>query len=676
MGRIRKLLVANRGEIALRILRSCADMGIATVAVYSEADRDAPFVRAADEAVWIGPPPAAESYLSIERIIEAARRTGADAVHPGYGFLAENAAFAEACAAAGLVFIGPRPETIVAMGSKIASRRIMAAAGVPVIPGYEKEGASDEELRQAAVALGLPVLVKASAGGGGRGMRLVREEAHLAEAIAAARREARAAFGDDTLYLEKVIEGARHIEVQVLGDTRGNVVHLFERECSVQRRHQKVLEEAPAPRLDPPVRARIHEAAVTAARAVDYVGAGTVEMLLEPDGSSFYFLEMNTRLQVEHPVTEMITGLDLVCLQILIAEGEPLELSQEAVRAEGHAIECRLYAEDPDNEFLPASGTVLRMRVPEVAGIRVDAGVDDGSVVSVYYDPMIAKIIAHGPTRAEALRRLRFALDNTTCLGLRTNRAWLRRLLEHPRIERGEADTTFCERHAAELAEPPEHARRRREEAAQVAAVALALERWRRQSRLAALTPGWRNNRASDAWVAFEDEAGERLRVLYRAETPERWWVALGEEALLDPDRATRVRVLEHDLADGVLRLEIDGCQRYWEIARADDAIWVQGGGRESALRVLPRLRRGSREVGHEGDLTAPMPGKVLRVLVEPGQEVAAGDTLVILESMKMETPVRAPEPGRVRALHVQVGEQVEGGAVLVELDALEPAEA
>ena len=451
-GPFSKILIANRGEIAVRIIRACREMGIASVAVHSEADAGAMHVRMADEAALIGPAPASESYLSIVKIIEAARLSGADAVHPGYGFLSENAAFAEAVREAGLVFIGPSPAAMRAIGDKAAARQAMGAAGVPIVPGYHGlpgTSPSDEELCEVAPRIGYPLLVKATAGGGGRGMRVVSDSGALTEALAAARREAIHAFGDGTLFLERYIPRARHVEIQVLGDNHGNLVHLFERECSVQRRHQKIIEESPSPFLDEELRGLMSRTAVKAARAARYTNAGTVEFIVDPVTRSFYFLEMNTRLQVEHPVTELVTGLDLVRWQIRVAAGEPLPFGQEDIRARGHAIECRLYAEDPSRGFLPAGGSLLRFIPPAGPGLRVDAGFAEGDSVGLHYDPLLAKIICLAEDRPAAIARMRQALRRMAVLGVVTNWEFLRRLVDEPDFEEGKVHTTWIEERLA-----------------------------------------------------------------------------------------------------------------------------------------------------------------------------------------------------------------------------------
>jgi acetyl-CoA carboxylase, biotin carboxylase subunit len=501
--RISKILVANRGEIACRVIRTCREMGIATVAVFSEADREGLFVRSADEAIPIGPAPAKDSYLRADKIIEAARRTGADAVHPGYGFLSENADFAEACAAAGLTFIGPPPAAIRAMGGKTSARALVQDAGVPVVPGDNGPGgrgfASLKEAQTAAARLGYPVMLKAAAGGGGRGMRLVESEEKLEAALAGARREAKAAFGDDTVYFEKAISRARHIEIQVFGDEHGEVVHLFERDCSVQRRNQKVIEEAPSPVLDERTRQKMGELAVRAAQSVGYVGAGTIEMLFDQSTGGFYFLEMNTRLQVEHPVTELTTGVDLVRWQILVACGQQLPLRQEQIQRQGAAIECRIYAEDPV-KFLPSPGTITNLRAPSGPGVRDDSGVEAGSVISIYYDPLISKLCTWAPERPAAIERMRRALDEYYVGGIRTNLAFHRQVMRHPAFLAGGYDTSFIEKHKSELAPPSPDA-----QTLERAAIAAALHAARSE---AAAPGGGQDSRAEiSAW---------RRELLYR----------------------------------------------------------------------------------------------------------------------------------------------------------------
>jgi acetyl-CoA carboxylase biotin carboxylase subunit len=494
--RLRKVLIANRGEIACRVARACRERDLAVVAVYSEADRDAVHVRMADEAVLIGPAPAKDSYLRGEKILEAARLTGADAIHPGYGFLSENAAFAQACADAGVTFIGPPPSAITAMGGKTSARALMQAAGVPVVPGENgpdgKGLATLEEAKAAAERIGYPVMLKAAAGGGGRGMRLVDSDEKLEAALAGARREAKGAFADDTVYLEKAIVRARHIEIQVFGDQHGNVVHLFERDCSVQRRNQKVIEESPSPAIDEATRARMGEMAVKAARSVGYVGAGTIEMLYDQASKHFYFLEMNTRLQVEHPVTELITGVDLVRWQLAVAEGERLPLAQEQLVRRGAAIECRVYAEDPV-KFLPSPGTITSLRVPSGPGVRDDSGVTAGSVISVYYDPMISKLCTWAADRPAAIERMRRALDEYHVGGIKTNLAFHRQVMRHPAFLAGDYDTGFIERHKSELL-PPAPTEAEHEQAAIAAALFAAQAEPKPEDRSSTEISTWRRD--------------------------------------------------------------------------------------------------------------------------------------------------------------------------------------
>jgi 3-methylcrotonyl-CoA carboxylase alpha subunit len=651
--KIERILVANRGEIALRIMRTCRAMGIRTVAVFSDADQHALFVRHADEAVRLGPAPASESYLCIDKIIAAAHVTGADAIHPGYGFVAENAAFATACATAGVIFIGPSPEAIGTLGSKRESKRIVAEAGVPVIPGWSGDDQSVESLTAHAAEVGFPLLLKASAGGGGKGMRIVREHGQLAAAIASAKREAASAFGDDTMLLERYIDRPRHVEIQILGDHHGNLVHLFERECSVQRRHQKIIEESPSPALDEVLRTRMGEAAVQVGRAVSYHNAGTVEFILAPSGE-FFFLEVNTRLQVEHPVTECVTGIDLVRAQIEVARGEALPLAQTDLRQRGAAIECRLYAEDPDHDFLPSTGRLADWHIPAVAGLRVDTGVETGQEVSIHYDPMLAKVVCQGATRAEAIARMIFSLEAMSVAGVTTNRDYLLRVLRHEAFQRGEIDTHFVDTHAEALG-PTDDGGRARSEAA--VAVALFDHERRRAARtlLPALEPGFRNNRTEDEWVRYHHGEHE-LEVRYRNRGGGRFTATVGDE-----QRDIRVaEVGAHSIS-----IEIDGRRRTHRVVR-DGLRWHSlCAGRAIALVEEPRFPEPEAAVA-EGACVAPMPGKVVKVLVSAGQAVCAGDTLMVLEAMKMEHTISAPEDGVVVELPVAEGDQVEAEAILI----------
>ncbi|HZP42748.1 MAG TPA: biotin carboxylase N-terminal domain-containing protein [Candidatus Binatia bacterium] len=656
--RVTKVLVANRGEIARRIVRTLRAMGLASVAVYSDADAGAPHVAEADEAVRVGPAPSRDSYLNPDALLAAARATGADAVHPGYGFLAENADFAARVAAAGLTFVGPPVEAIRRMGSKIEAKRIMAAAGVPVVPGVAVAGRSAKQLVQEAEQIGWPVLVKASAGGGGRGMRIVRDARALPDALAAARREAESAFGDGTLLLERWFEAPRHVEVQVFGDAHGTVVHLFERECSIQRRHQKVIEEAPSPAVDDALRRRMGEAAVAAARAIGYVGAGTVEFMLDGTGA-FWFLEVNTRLQVEHPVTERVTGLDLVRLQVAVARGEPLPFAQDDLHLAGHAVEARLYAEDPARDFLPATGTVTLWEPAAVPGVRWDAGVEAGTTVGVHYDPLLAKVIAHGPTRADAVARLVRALRTLGVAGVATNRDFLVAVLEHPAFAAGALDTQFIDRHF-----PPAARRPRRDPAvARRHAIVAALAGHERRRRAGGPLPpsipsGWRNNRSCPQRVAFR-AGGDEIEVAYVA----------GPRGRFEVEAAgTPAAVLLVESGETALAVEIDGVRRRYTTAVAGETTVVHGSDGTTELLEVPRFPP-PRQDELAGGCVAPMTGIVRDVRVKPGDRVTKGAVLLVLEAMKMEHTMVAHADGVVRAVRVEVGQMVDPDAVLVVLE-------
>jgi acetyl-CoA/propionyl-CoA carboxylase biotin carboxyl carrier protein len=632
------VLVANRGEIAVRVIRTLRALGIRSVAVFSDADADARHVREADTAVRIGPPAATESYLRVDRLLEAAARTGAEAVHPGYGFLAENAAFAQACEDAGLVFIGPPASAISLMGDKIRAKETVKAAGVPVVPGSSGSGLTDGELAAAARDIGMPVLLKPSAGGGGKGMRLVRAESALADEIAAARREARASFGDDTLLVERWIDRPRHIEIQVLADGHGTVVHLGERECSLQRRHQKVVEEAPSVLLDEATRAAMGEAAVQAARSCGYRGAGTVEFIVPGgDPSQYYFMEMNTRLQVEHPVTELVTGVDLVEWQLRVAAGERLGFAQDDVALTGHSIEARLCAEDPSRGFLPSGGTVLALSEPAGEGVRTDSGLSEGTEVSSLYDPMLAKVIVHAPDRPTALRRLRAALAGTVTLGVPTNAGFLRRLLAHPDVVAGDLDTGLVEREVDGLV--PEGVPEEVYEAA--AAV-----------REARLRPG------PDArgWIdPFSVPSGWRLGG--GAVPAEHWLRVPGHEPVARRARAG-ARVSEDRVT-----VTVDGVTHTFHRA----GTWLGRDG--DAWNVLDHdpVEASLTGAAHAGadSLTAPMPGTVTVVKVAVGDEVTAGQGLLVVEAMKMEHVISAPHDGTVAELDVTPGTTVAMDQVL-----------
>ncbi len=662
-----KILIANRGEIACRVIKTAKRLGVKTVAVYSEADVEAMHVHMADEAYCIGPAAAADSYLRGEKILAVCEASGAEAVHPGYGFLSENAAFAEACAAKGVVFIGPPVPAIVAMGSKSESKRIMEAAGVPLVPGYHGEDQELATLRAHADRIGYPVLVKASAGGGGKGMRVVESGDQFEAAVAGARREAKAAFGDDSLLIEKYLSRPRHVEMQVFGDTHGTVVHLYERDCSLQRRHQKVIEEAPAPALPDAVRARLHEAAVAAAKAVDYVGAGTVEFLYQ-DGE-FYFIEMNTRLQVEHPVTEMVTGLDLVEWQLRVASGEPLPLRQEDIRTQGHAFEARLYAEDPQRDFLPATGTLTHLRPPvEEGGVRVDTGVRQGDAVSIHYDPMIAKLVVWDHDRSAALRKLKQALERYQVVGVATNTAFLTAVASHPAFEALELDTRFIDRYRADLIPEAKPA----DDRILALAALEVLSKRDHDARAHALagsdpyspwhnTDGWRLNDRGHVDLRFVDSEAEHMVVVhYRRD---------GYELEL-PGGRVAARVARD--AHGDLMVDLDGVRQRATVVRLGDDLVIMHDGRQHRLTVFDPAAAAADQDGAAGKLTAPMPGKVIQVPVVEGQKVVKGTPLVVLEAMKMEHTITAPADGTVTAVHYGPGDQVADGAELLSFERAE----
>jgi len=660
----KSLLIANRGEIARRVTRTARRLGVRVIAVYSDEDADAPHVREADQAVRLGPAEARKSYLDIAAVLAAARETGAEAIHPGYGFLSENAEFADSCRRAGIAFVGPQAEAIRAMGRKDEAKTLMEAAGVPVTPGYLGDDQSDARLAEEARAIGFPLLIKAVAGGGGKGMRRVDAADGFQAALDSARREAASAFGDERVLLEKFIENPRHIEVQILGDRRGRVVHLFERDCSLQRRHQKVIEEAPAPGMSPEVRAAVCSAAIEAAKAVGYENAGTVEFIADGSGplsaERIWFMEMNTRLQVEHPVTEMITGLDLVELQLAIAAGGSAP-EQDSIRMRGHAMEARLYAEDPASGFLPSIGDLEWLRLPDREGVRVDSGVEEGGAVSIHYDPMIAKIIAHGPTREAALGRLADAVESVEVLGVKTNAGFLARTLRQDEFAEGGVDTGFIGRRIDALAGVAGPL-----QAAAPLAAALSLD-------------------------MLEEEAQERAAASGEGDSP---WASLDGFRVNQPPRLNSAFVIEGERRDldlvpagagGYVDRSGDA-ERAIRIARDGAAFEAEFDGAPVRGRVfrdeegVVLLFRGEtlrykrpRAVVEEaleatGEIVAPMPGKVLEVRAEPGQSVARGETLLILEAMKMEQALTAPRDGVVEAVSARAGEQVAEGQVLASL--------
>jgi acetyl-CoA/propionyl-CoA carboxylase biotin carboxyl carrier protein len=650
------VLVANRGEIAVRVIRTLKAMGIRSVAVYSDADADARHVTEADVAVRIGPPAARQSYLNIDAVVAAARRTGAQAIHPGYGFLSENSDFAAALEANGLVFIGPPSGAIRTMGDKIAAKATVSAFGVPVVPGIARPGLTDPELIAAAGDIGYPILVKPSAGGGGKGMRRVDDPADLAPALASSRRESSAAFGDDTLFLERFVLRPRHIEVQVLADKYGSVIHLGERECSLQRRHQKVIEEAPSPLLDAATRARIGAAACDTARSVDYVGAGTVEFIVSADRpDEFFFMEMNTRLQVEHPVTEMVTGWDLVEWQVRIAAGQKLPVSQDDIEMHGHAIEARVYAEDPAAGFLPTGGPVLGLVEPSGDGVRVDSGLSAGMTVGSDYDPMLAKVIAHGDDRAGALRALDRALSETAVLGVGTNVEFLRFLLADDDVAAGRLDTSLLDRRSGDF-----QARYADDDEFIAAAAYRWLVRWStRSADLWDLPSGWRVGTPAPTSVRLH--SGARTDHVHITGTPHQAFAVVEGGA---------ARSLSACLLGDVLTVTVDDVRRHYAVGIAGEQIWLACDGRSllfEDVREAP-VRADDTHTG-DAELTSPMPGSVVAVAVVNGDQVAAGAVVVAVEAMKMEHPITAPIDGVVELL-VTVGDQVKVGQPLARIAA------
>ena len=662
----KKVLIANRGEIAVRVMATCREMGIATVAVYSEVDRSARHVREADEAYEIGPAPATQSYLRGEKIIKAALQSGAQAIHPGYGFLSENAAFVEACEAAGLVFIGPPASAMRLMGLKIEAKRLAQSVSAPTIPGYNGEAQDDETLLREACKIGFPLLIKASAGGGGKGMRVAHSEDAFLGELAGARREALASFGDATVLLEQLIERPRHVEMQVIGDRYGTLVHLGERECSIQRRHQKIIEESPSVALTPELRAEMGAAAVRIAKAAGYINAGTMEFMLDAD-KRFYFLEMNTRLQVEHPVTELVTGLDLVRHQLLIAAGEPLALKQEEISPRGHAIEVRLYAEDPEQNFLPSTGTVTHFHVPAAPGIRVDSGVATGDEISQFYDPMIAKLIVSGENRAAAIARLQSMLAQTVVFGVATNLALLQTIAAHPAFGEGKTFTSFLEDYhlleAGQRTISPENLH-----TALCAAALLDLTEpaeTRERNPWRALGP-WRTLGEARRVSYLHGEQRHQVAISSLPARGDSWQVAIDEQPA---ETLAYTRGQEH-----LLLLKREHEQQRVVVQRQNGATLVHVRGqvvrlvRQQAPNVDDTARSGAG--GHaQKALTAPMAGTIVKVQISDGQEVEQRQVLVILSAMKMEHTIAAPHAGKIKHVHYHEGDVVKGGAVLVEME-------
>jgi acetyl-CoA/propionyl-CoA carboxylase biotin carboxyl carrier protein len=653
-----RVLIANRGEIAVRIERTLARLGVESVAVFSDADAQAPHVRGADLSVHIGPTPARESYLSVERVVDAALRSGASAVHPGYGFLSERADFAAACTDAGLVFVGPGPEAMAMLGDKGRARAVADAAGVPTLPGWSGDELTDEEIVDRLGEVDLPLLVKAAAGGGGKGMRLVERREDLAEALGAARREAASAFGDERLLIERFVEPSRHLEIQVIADSHGHAVHLGERECSLQRRHQKVIEESPSPVVTEAMRDAMGSAAAALAKQAGYVNAGTVELIAERDDPSrFYFLEVNTRLQVEHPVTEEVTGLDLVELQLRVAAGEALPLTQAEVRRSGWAIEARVYAEDPTAGFLPSSGEVVAYR--EADGVRTDSGIEEGTVVGTDYDPMLAKVVARGDDRDEALERLRRALGETVVAGPTTNVAYLRALLARPEVRAGEMDTGLIERLGDEVAAP--------DAPPELAALALVTmlgepeddDIWSDRSGWRMQGPAW-IQRKLDGPPSLTDQVA--VRAAREGGPSGTWEWEVGEDS----------GVLTWDgemlgTGDGARRVVRNFGLGEERNHAGDGAVWIVDP-EVGPVRFAPAVGDADSAASGDASLEAPMPGTVVQLRVEPGATVAAGETLVVMESMKMEISIQSPRDGVIDTVLVAAGDQVERGATLIEL--------
>lgn len=650
---IHTILIANRGEIACRIMRTVREMGLRSVAVYSDADREAPHVKLADQAIPIGPAPVGESYLVIEKIIEAAKTSGADAIHPGYGFLSENAGFAKACADTGIIFIGPSPDAIALMGDKAVAKRRMIAAGVACVPGYQGEAQDDATLTKEAETIGFPLMVKAAAGGGGRGMRLVEDAKDLSVALSEARSEALNAFGSDILILERAIIKPRHVEIQIFGDAQGNIIHLGERDCSVQRRHQKVIEEAPCPVMREDLRNAMGEAAISAAKSVDYVGAGTVEFMLDAE-SNFYFLEMNTRLQVEHPVTELVTGLDLVALQLRVAQGEPLSLTQDDIELCGHAIEARLYAEDPTHDFLPATGDIARLSFPEMEGLRVDSGVASGGTVSPFYDPMLAKLIASGPDRETARRRLIRALEETVIFGVVTNRQFLIETLQRDDFASGQATTAFIAENFSEDDLAPIELTHH-----EVALAALVQHITNRETHAANIPHqllGWSSAAPFTTPYIYED-----LRVEITSHSADEFTSRVEENEF-------KAHIIE--LGEDRMVLNCDGMRETLRFASINSAeIHISFGARQFHLVNKAALATTAADAIGEGDIRASMHGVLADIFVTTGDAVKTGDRLGVLEAMKMRHDILADCDGMVKEIFAEAGTQIAANSPILKIE-------
>jgi len=653
---INAILIANRGEISSRVSRTCRKMGIRSIAVFSDADRHMPFVRDADEAVYIGASSPAESYLDVDKVIEAAKSSGADAIHPGYGFLSENASFAQRCAQEGIIFIGPNPEAITAMGSKSQAKALMIKHEVPTVPGYQGTDQSKKRLIKEAKAIGFPLLLKATAGGGGKGMRIVQKAAELDAAIDAASREAQSAFGDDELIIEKYVESGRHIEFQIFGDQHGNCIHLLERECTIQRRYQKVVEESPSPIMTPELREQMGQAAINAAKAIQYDNAGTVEFIYDDHSGAFYFLEVNTRLQVEHPVTEEITGLDLVQLQIESAQGMPLSLQQDSIQANGYAIEIRLYAEDPFNDFRPVTGLIQHLDIPEVPGLRVETAVQSGSEISMYYDPMIAKLIVHDADRQSAHRKLSYVIDHMVCAGTVTNQALLSEILNHQDFRNGQYNTHFISDHI-NLTEPDKD-----QQALFDACIACTLYRWairdKQRSILKAMPSGWRNS--------FNDYQKDEFKIA--DETYPINYRHYGDffEIIILDDKEKKVSIVRADIT--AITIEIAGQVKSYKIIESTESLYLHHPS-VGNLKIDKISRLPIKEVEKvAGGYEAPMPAQVIKVMVIEGQEVHIGDPLVIISSMKMESTIAAESDGTVEDVYVTDNQTIEAGHIMLKL--------
>ncbi len=657
---IRKILIANRGEIALRVMKTCREMGIATVAVYSDADKDALFVKQADEAIAIGGLHASESYLNQEKIINAAKITGADAIHPGYGFLSENAFFVKKCTDEGFIFIGPSAEVVEVMGSKSRSKEIMQRARIPTVPGYNGRDQSVELFVIESEKIGFPILIKATAGGGGKGMRIVYDKNEIPAAIEAAKREAKNSFGDDTLLIEKYFESAKHIEFQIFGDHHGNYTHFFERECSIQRRFQKIIEESPSPSLTPELREKMGQTAIAVAASIRYTNAGTVEFILDAE-NNFYFLEVNTRLQVEHPVTEETTGIDLVRLQIEVAKGLPLKANYQNTHQQGHAIECRIYAEDPENNFFPATGSILIWTEPPLNGIRYDSGVASGSKVDIYYDPMIAKIIAKGNNREEAIQKMQHALENFVILGLTTNKNFLLEILKHPSFNDGAFDTHFINKYFKNYTDT----KKTDTSATNEVAIIAMLSEWndrngKRNNKH--LSNGWRNNFYQNNWSTF-DIGGNEIKVEYRYKNNNAFDIKIN-----DNNFKTELISIENNS----LTCIINNHRKTFVVAKSKEELFIHHPAAGSfKMKIIPRF---SDAVSDEkqGGYKAPMPGEIVKLLVKAGDKVSSGKGLVIISSMKMETTIEAHSDGIVEEIFISEKSFVEANTILLKISSQE----